>query len=441
MHTHTAAVAWQFLAEDATHDQLLQAMAENMRCWVARCAQCSAGEINQGEGVTWVYSPGPEGDAAILFPRLPSHSASAQLDLIMASFRQHLPERDVLCWSLDPTEPADLDARLLARGFEWNWQPHWMGLSLKTLRFNPARTPGLHIEIVENVPYWDVEDLPYYSPTAAEQLHRTTLQMPRMVWHFAAWLDGRVVGQSRLNLTTGALGVAGIFDVAVVPSARNKGIGKALTLAACQLALSMGCHHAVLNASVLGEPVYHRLGFTSLGYGKTWLLRRPALASPPHLPQVLLIEALGRSDIPRLDALAQSIDPILYSASLPSGLTPLQIVVGLQLSLSAEWLVAHGVTLDVLSAWDLAWHERAQELLLADPQQVNIRQGRRLATPLHMAVERNDADLLALLLSANPDLSLKDGDFQATPLEWARFLNRSELLLLLEYYQFHAPGS
>jgi predicted N-acetyltransferase YhbS len=330
---------------------------------------------------------------------------------------------------------------LLARGFEWNWQPHWMALPLKSLHFNQTKTPGLHIEIVEYIPRWDVEDLPYYSPTAAEQLHCTTLQMPRMVWHFAAWLDGRVVGQSRLNLTTGALGVAGIFDVAVVPSVRNKGIGKALTLAACQLALSMGCHHAVLNASTLGEPVYHRLGFTSLGYGKTWLLRRPTLASPPQQSQVQLIEALGQSNISRLDTLAQSIDPALYSAPLLNGLTPLQIVVGLQLPLSAEWLIAHGVTLDVLSAWDLGWRERAQALLLADPQQVNIRQGRRLATPLHMAVERNDADLLALLLSAHPDLSLKDGDFQATPLEWARFLNRSELLLLLEYYQSHATGS
>ncbi len=433
--------AWQFLEERATQEQLLQAMVENMCQWVIRCAQSNEGEVKQEEGVTWVYAPGPEGDAMILFPRLSPENASGQLEAIVEYFRQRHPERDVLCWSLVPTEPADLEVRLLARSFEWNWRPHWMWLALDTLHFEAVSTPGLYIEIVEQVPLWNVEDLPYYSPTAAAQLHHTTLQKPRMVWHFAAWLDGRVVGQSRLNLTTGALGVAGIFDVGVVPEVRNRGIGRMLTLAACQLAKSFGCRHALLNASAPGEAVYQRLGFVSLGYGKTWLLRRPALAALSEPGQVLLIEALGRSDLAQLDALARTIDSAFYTAPLPNGLTPLQIVVGLQQPLAAEWLIAHGVSFDILTAWDLGWHERAQQLLMADPAQANRRYGRRQTTPLHSAIERDDRDLLVLLLSANPDLSLKDSDFQATALEWAHFLNRTELRQLLEYYQAQRASS
>jgi GNAT superfamily N-acetyltransferase len=424
--------AWQFLEEQPTYDRLLQAMVENTRQWVIRCVNSSeGGEVNEAEGVTWVYAPGPEGDATILFPRLTPPEASRQFDTILHYFRQRQPERDMLCWSLDPTEPPDLEARLLARGFEWNWRPHWMWCALQNLDTSTARAPGLHIEIVEHVPNWDVADLPYYSPTAAAQLHRTTQQVPRMVWHFAAWLDGKVVGQSRLNLTAGELGVAGLFDVSVVPGARNQGIGKALTLAACQLARSLGCRHALLNASAMGEPVYRKLGFTSLGYGKTWLLRRPVLASSPNPSQIALVEELGRGDIARLDVLTHALDPALFSAPLPNGLTPLQVVVGLQLPRSAEWLIAHGVELDVLTAWDLGWHDRARQLLALNPQQVNRRQGRRMSTPLHAAVERNDPELVALLLTAHPDLTLKDGDFQATALEWARFLNRTELIPLL----------
>ena len=49
------------------------------------------------------------------------------------------------------------------------------------------------------------------------------------VWHFAAWLKGEPVGHSTLCLTTGALGIAGIYDVGVVPDARNQGIGKAVS--------------------------------------------------------------------------------------------------------------------------------------------------------------------------------------------------------------------
>jgi GNAT superfamily N-acetyltransferase len=428
---------WRFLEEQVSQERLLQAMVENMCQWVRRCALANAGEVHQTEEVTWAYSPGPEGDAAILFPRFTSLDASLQLDSILDYFRQLHPERDLLCWSLDPTNPPDLEARLLARGFEWNWSPHWMWLPLSQLQTNYRRTSGLHIEIVEQVPMWEAEDLPYYSPIAAPYMHQITQQEPRRVWHFAAWLDGRVVGQSRLCMTTGELGVAGIFDVGVVPTARNRGIGKALTLAACQLARSLGCQHALLNASAMGEPIYLKLGFTSLGYGKTWLLRRPVLASSPVPQQVLFIEALGKSDLKLLDILASKIDSALYTTPLASGLTPLEIAVGLQQPLAVEWLMAHDVPLDLLSTWDLGWRERFKQLLQRDPQQVNTRFGPRQLTPVHIAVERNDSELLAFLLSADPDLTLKDSDFQATALDWANFLNRTEMVLLLSQYHLH----
>jgi predicted N-acetyltransferase YhbS len=79
----------------------------------------------------------------------------------------------------------------------------------------------------------------------------------------------------------------------VVPSARKQGIGTALVQAACELAQQIGCHHVVLNATAMGEPVYRRVGFQSMGYGHTWFLRAQTLAAPaPTKDHVAFLEAV-----------------------------------------------------------------------------------------------------------------------------------------------------
>ena len=72
-----------------------------------------------------------------------------------------------------------------------------------------------------------------------------------------------------LNLADGE---AGLFDMGVVPDARRRGIGLALTREACRLAAERGCRIVTLNATGEGMPVYHRAGFRSVGYGMTWWL-------------------------------------------------------------------------------------------------------------------------------------------------------------------------
>ncbi len=55
--------------------------------------------------------------------------------------------------------------------------------------------------------------------------------------------------------------VLGIFNVATVPAARGRGVGRAVTLAALRDGAGAGCRMAVLQASEMGHPVYERLGF------------------------------------------------------------------------------------------------------------------------------------------------------------------------------------
>src|SRR4051812_37683022 len=115
-----------FLDEEATVPQLLRAVADNHRQRFAYGARREGGGMYQRNGLTWTEEPGSEGSVHILFPRLSRAAAGLELDRLLAYCRERRPLRAVSCWTLLPSRPPDLGARLVARGFEWGWQPHWM---------------------------------------------------------------------------------------------------------------------------------------------------------------------------------------------------------------------------------------------------------------------------------------------------------------------------
>src|SRR5207247_970890 len=119
----------------------------------------------------------------------------------------------------------------------------------------------------------------------------------------------------------------------------------------------------MLNATGEGEPVYRRIGFEKVGRGKTWWLHAETLeAPPPPSWQVALAEAAGRGDIQSLQSLASSITSDALDTPLPSGSTLVQVATQLEQPAAVQWLIDHGATLDLLSAWDLGWHDRGRQL-------------------------------------------------------------------------------
>jgi predicted GNAT family acetyltransferase len=57
-------------------------------------------------------------------------------------------------------------------------------------------------------------------------------------------------------------GVMGVYNVGVLPAARRRGVGAAVTAALVARGVELGCHAAILHATTLGFPVYEGIGFT-----------------------------------------------------------------------------------------------------------------------------------------------------------------------------------
>ncbi len=415
---------------DAAPRLLAAAVAWNHREFYVLQARAVHGQIHQADGVTWT-NPGAGQEPMILFPELDPRRAGEQLDTIIQSYCERPPQQLVGCWSLEPPRPPDLGVYLLARGFQPGWQPRWMWLDLERMQLHHAVPEGLRIELLETAPAWEAPELPYYSRAAAAISQAMAALPPRRIWHFVAWLNDEPVGQSTLLLTTGPLGIAGLYGVGVVPGARNRGVGKAMTAAACRHAQALGARIAMLNGT--GEPMYRQLGFERLGYGQTWWLNVPRLAAhPPSRQRIALAEALGRGD---LAALARQGFDEPFDQPLANGMTLLDLAAHTQQPASAEWLLGQGAVLELLPAWNLGWHDRVIHLLGVHPELANRRHGEMGATPLHTAVERDDIALARVLLAARPDLSIEDTTFGGTPLGWAWHLGRDEVRTLIEQHQ------
>jgi len=71
-------------------------------------------------------------------------------------------------------------------------------------------------------------------------------------------------------------GIAGIYFVGTVPKARGKGFATAAVWAAADAGRKMGCDAAYLQATVMGRPVYERMGFHKVDDFAEWRVRLSA---------------------------------------------------------------------------------------------------------------------------------------------------------------------
>lgn len=278
-------------------------------------------------------------------------------------------------WSLGRND--ELGVRLVARGFDWGWRPHWMGVDLDG---EPEAMGDFKVE-------------PAGPPFAKTLPYRDDLPLPPTAIHLGVRLREKVVGQV---IVLPLDGVAGIYSMGVAPKVRGRGIGLTLTKAALRAAWERGCGAAVLNATPAGERLYCRAGFRSLGRGQTWWRSGgPA----PTARQVAIAEAAGFGDLPALETLAPT-------ESEAAGVPPALAAVTGQAS-SVDFLLTR---FPALAARRFPPH------------------GGNL---LHVAVEHDQPEVVVTALRHGVDPDARDESYDATPAGWAEHLGHTSMAKLL----------
>jgi GNAT superfamily N-acetyltransferase len=140
-------------------------------------------------------------------------------------------------------------------------QPAVPGLTIETV---PAA--GLREWVSAYAPSMGVAPDQEEASLAMEARHADT---PAHLVRFAGRVDGEVVGTSAL---LDRAGVGGIYLVSTAEAHRRRGIGAALTAAAVAEAGRRHLPMVTLQASRLGEPVYRRMGFTTVAHYRLFTL-------------------------------------------------------------------------------------------------------------------------------------------------------------------------
>ncbi len=330
-------------------EALLRAIAANHRAMFRRR---SDRPVERHGGIDLIVSGG---EGFIAFPATRTRAAVTwALDRARA-----LELGTVSCWSLD--EDKALGTLLIARGFEWGWQPWWMAL--------------------------DLDELPDEDPQHRVQSGRRGATHVLAVRESGKNLGGAIVNPWRR--------IAGIYDMGVRPDHRRRGIGRSLTLAAGRLARKLGCTHAVLNATPEGELLYRTVGFRRLGEGRTWW-RHPGERTTAR--QEALVEAIGFGELAKLEALRPS--PAELERPIGGAGPPLVIAVLTGQAGTADWIL-----------------ERRPDLVSADLGDPGY-------TLLHAAAEWDAAAIAEVALARGADPTIRDGNWNGTPLSWAEHFGR-----------------
>jgi len=197
-----------------------------------------------------------------LRPRMPSGSVDAVIDSILAEYTSR---KVPMMWWVGPSaQPSDLGSILLERGLKYSASPG-MAVDLAALPESYVPPKDLEIRRVANEGELEtycrimagVFGMPEFVGDAFYDF-LLNLGFDSPFINYIGLVDDEIVATSSVCLGGG---VAGIYNVATLESARRKGIGAAMTAIPLLEARAVGYRLGTLEASESGYSVYQKLGF------------------------------------------------------------------------------------------------------------------------------------------------------------------------------------
>lgn len=225
-------------------------------------------KLHHEHGLSWFESDfSPAIFNRVIQAELTSETAPHAIETIINLFQQRLQP---FHWHVGPSStPHNLGALLLARGLTHDETEPIMAADLHHLNEETRHPAQLSIQPVTTTKelhqweyVWESDEpeekrnlwVNLYASLPPETGHRLQKHL--------GMLDGQPVATAEIFLGGG---VAYLGGVSTLPRYRRQGIGGAITLAALGSARQQGYRIALLTASPMGAPVYHRLGFQERG--------------------------------------------------------------------------------------------------------------------------------------------------------------------------------
>lgn len=258
----------EIIQPPASDEVLLDANRANYRAYFRHLLNDSGVAFHADERLTWLASGLPADFLNEVFEfDLPAEQADAAIDRLLTHYRAlDVPN----AWLLWPgSQPSDLGARLEQRGLGFDDDSPLMVLDFADFNPPPAQFEISRVEDEPALREWvhpvaisfgldDERVREFYFAGHLRQGFGDDAPLQR----FAIRQGGAVVATCSLSYDAG---VAGIYDVTTLPEVRGQGAGSAVTAAALHYAQQRGYRYAALQSSHMGEHVYERLGFRTVG--------------------------------------------------------------------------------------------------------------------------------------------------------------------------------
>lgn len=175
-----------------------------------------------------------------------------------------------LWWLTPNTRSAELEQVLVDRGLVFDRPNNAMSIDLRTAPVLDERPPsGVTVEPMSETnldelvaAMLDGFGLPHTLLGPFRELCQAAPTERLALHSVLARLDGEPVGAGSVFVSDR---VAGLYNIATRDEARGRGVGRAVTVELMRIGAAQGCAESILHASAMGESVYARLGYRTVG--------------------------------------------------------------------------------------------------------------------------------------------------------------------------------